>query len=160
MTYRYATTSPGIDMLQPEYGLMESGNAGLYTATRQRLSFSQRGYYLQDHSAFGGLNLMAGLRYDDYQSTTTDYLSQNQKTSVDQHRLSKRLGVLYQFSDGIAPFLSYSEGFLPVSPQGTLSSDQAKATTSRQLEGGVKYLLADVATTLTASLFEIRQKMS
>ncbi|WP_029684945.1 TonB-dependent siderophore receptor [Tatumella saanichensis] len=158
MTYRYATTSPGIDMLHPDYGLMESEKAGLYTAKRQRLRFNQRGYYLQEHSEFGGLNLMAGLRYDDYQSSTTDYLNQGQKTSVDQQRLTKRLGVLYQFSEGIAPFLSYSEGFLPVSPQGTLTSDQAKATTSRQVEGGVKYLLADYATTLTTSLFEIRQK--
>lgn len=58
--------------------------------------------------------------------------------AIDQHKVSKRLGALYQFRNGIAPYLSYSEGFLPVSPQGTLTASQAKATTSKQLEGGVK----------------------
>jgi iron complex outermembrane receptor protein len=45
-----------------------------------------------------------------------------------------------------------------VSPQGTLTAKDVKPTTSKQVEGGVKYLLADYATTFTASVFNIRQK--
>ncbi|MFS2224639.1 TonB-dependent siderophore receptor [Pantoea sp. B65] len=156
--YDYGTVYPGIDMLNPNYDQVTSDNLAMYTATKQRLSFNQAGYYLQDQVEFGGLNLVASLRYDDYRSTTTNQLDGDSKSAVDQQRVTKRLGALYQFSNGIAPYISYSEGFLPVSPQGTLTADQAKPTTSKQLEGGVKYLLANYATTLTASVFHITQK--
>ncbi|MCU5774352.1 TonB-dependent siderophore receptor [Erwiniaceae bacterium BAC15a-03b] len=156
--YDYGTAYPGIDMLNPDHNQLTDDNLGLYTATKQRLSFNQAGYYLQDQLVSGGLNLVASLRYDDYRSTTTNQLDGDSKSWVDQHRVTKRLGALYQFSNGIAPYISYSEGFMPVSPQGTLTADQAKPTTSEQVEGGVKYLLANYATTLTASVFKITQK--
>src|SRR5690606_8346351 len=72
--------------------------------------------------------------------------------------VTKRFGALYAFENGISPFISYSEGFKPISPQGTLTSKEVKPTTSKQVEGGVKYLLAEYATTFTASVFNIRQK--
>ena len=45
---------------------------GLYTAQKNRLSYQQNGYYLQDQVEFGGLNLLGSLRYDDYRSVNTD----------------------------------------------------------------------------------------
>lgn len=155
--YKYASAaSPGIDISNPDYNQVNESALGLNTAQLNRLSFNQTGYYFQDQVEYGNLSLIAGLRYDDYRSTNTDYFANNTKTWVDQHRLTKRLGALYTFDNGIAPFISYSEGFKPVSPTGNLTT--AKPTTSRQLEGGVKYLLADYATTVTASVFNIRQK--
>ncbi|PWW11726.1 TonB-dependent siderophore receptor [Mangrovibacter plantisponsor] len=158
MKYRYGTVYPGIDMQHPDYSQVTSDNLGLYTATKQRLSYYQQGWYLQDQVVFGGLNLVASIRYDNYHSTTTNNLDNDSKSWVSQQRVTKRLGALYQFDNGIAPYVSYSEGFLPVSPQGTLTAQQVKPTTSEQLEGGVKYQIADYATTLTASVFRIRQK--
>lgn len=156
--YRYATATPGIDMRDPDYSQIHENALGLYTAQKNRLSYQQNGYYLQDQVAFGGLNLLASLRYDDYRSVTTNYLQNGDKAWVSQDRVTKRLGALYAFDNGISPFISYSEGFAPVSPKGTLTAKEVKPTTSKQVEGGVKYLLADYATTLTASVFNIRQK--
>ena len=156
--YRYASATPGIDMRDPDFHQVHTADLGLYTAQKNRLSYQQNGYYLQDQVAFGGLNLLASLRYDDYRSTTTDALQNDEKTWIAQDRVTKRFGALYAFENGISPFISYSEGFKPISPQGTLTSKEVKPTTSKQLEGGVKYLLADYATTLTASVFNIRQK--
>lgn len=102
--------------------------------------------------------MLASLRYDDYRSVTTNYLQNGDKARVSQDRLTKRLGALYAFDNGLSPFISYSEGFAPVSPQGTLTAKDVKPTTSKQVEGGVKYLLAEYATTFTASVFNIRQK--
>lgn len=158
MYYQYGANNPGIDMRNPDYHRVVESGLGLYDALNDRLSYNQNGYYLQDQIEFGALNLVASLRYDDYRSTTAERLAGYSKTSVDQSRVTKRLGALYQFSSGIAPYVSYSEGFLPVSPIGTLSAAEAKPTTSKQLEGGVKYLLANYATTLTASVFQIKQK--
>lgn len=147
-----------MDMRQPDYSQIQESALGLYTAQKNRLSYQQNGYYLQDQVEFGGLNLLGSLRYDDYRSVTTNYLQNGDKAWVSQDRVTKRLGALYAFDSGISPFISYSEGFAPVSPQGTLVAKDVKPTTSRQVEGGVKYLLADYATTFTASVFNIRQK--
>ncbi|MDY1038273.1 TonB-dependent siderophore receptor [Lelliottia sp. CFBP8978] len=156
--YRYAANTPGIDMRHPDYSQVNEGDLGLYTAQKNRLSYQQNGYYLQDQIEFGGLNLLGSLRYDDYRSVTTDYLQNGEKAWVSQDRVTKRLGALYAFENGISPFISYSEGFAPVSPQGTLTAKDVKPTTSKQVEGGVKYLLEEYATTFTASVFNIRQK--
>lgn len=156
--YRYASTTPGIDMRNPDFTQVNEGALGLYTAQKNRLSYNQKGYYLQDQMAWGGLNILASLRYDEYQSATTDYLNHDEKTWISQDRVTKRLGVLYAFDNGLSPFISYSEGFKPVSPANGLTAEQVKPTTSKQVEGGVKYLLADYATTFTASVFNIRQK--
>ena len=156
--YRYASATPGIDMRHPDYSQIGESTLGLYTAQKNRLSYQQNGYYLQDQVEFGGLNLLGSLRYDDYRSVTTNYLQNGDKAWVSQDRVTKRLGALDAFDNGISPFISYSEGFAPVSPQGTLVAKDVKPTTSRQVEGGVKYLLADYATTFTASVFNIRQK--
>ena len=156
--YRYASTTPGIDMRNPDYSQVNERDLGLYTGQKNRLSYQQNGYYLQDQVEFGGLNLLASLRYDDYRSVTTNYMQNGDKAWVSQDRVTKRLGVLYAFENGLSPFISYSEGFAPVSPQGTLTAKDVKPTTSKQVEGGVKYLLADYATTFTASVFNIRQK--
>ncbi|MRS89207.1 TonB-dependent siderophore receptor [Enterobacteriaceae bacterium RIT714] len=156
--YRYAANMPGIDMRHPDYSQVNEGDLGLYTAQKNRLSYQQNGYYLQDQIEFGGLNLLGSLRYDDYRSVTTDYLQNGEKAWVSQDRVTKRLGALYAFENGISPFISYSEGFAPVSPQGTLTAKDVKPTTSKQVEGGVKYLLEEYATTFTASVFNIRQK--
>lgn len=156
--YRYASTTPGIDMLHPDYSQITSDNLGLYTAQKNRLSYNQKGYYFQDQVEFGGLNILGSIRYDEYQSATTDYLNDQQKAWISQDRVTKRLGALYAFENGLSPFISYSEGFLPVSPRGNLTAQDVKPTTSKQVEGGVKYLLAEYATTFTASVFNIRQK--
>ena len=156
--YRYASTTPGIDMRNPDYSQVNERDLGLYTGQKNRLSYQQNGYYLQDQVEFGGLNLLASLRYDDYRSVTTNYMQNGDKAWVSQDRVTKRLGALYAFENGLSPFISYSEGFAPVSPQGTLTAKDVKPTTSKQVEGGVKYLLADYATTFTASVFNIRQK--
>ncbi|EPC0986495.1 TonB-dependent siderophore receptor [Enterobacter cloacae complex sp.6700776] len=156
--YRYASSTPGIDMRNPDHSQIDNDALGLETAQKNRLGYQQNGYYLQDQIAFGGLNVLASLRFDDYRSVTTNYLQNGDKAWVSQDRLTKRLGALYAFKNGLSPFISYSEGFAPVSPQGTLTAKDVKPTTSKQVEGGVKYLLAEYATTFTASVFNIRQK--
>lgn len=90
---------------------------GCIPRRKNRLSYQQNGYYLQDQVEFGGLNLLGSLRYDDYRSVTTDYLHNGDKAWVSQDRVTKRLGALYAFDNGLSPFISYSEGFAPVSPQ-------------------------------------------
>ncbi|STQ11190.1 TonB-dependent siderophore receptor [Enterobacter cloacae] len=77
---------------------------------KNRLSYQQNGYYLQDQVEFGGLNLLASLRYDDYRSVTTNYMQNGDKAWVSQDRVTKRLGALYAFENGLSPFISYSEG--------------------------------------------------
>ncbi len=91
-------------MRHPDYSQIQESALGLYTAQKNRLSYQQNGYYLQDQVEFGGLNLLGSLRYDNYRSVTTNYLQNGDKAWVSQDRVTKRLGALYAFDNGISPF--------------------------------------------------------
>ena len=62
----------------------------------------QLGFYAQDQLKFGGLVLLAGARYDNYESKSGDF---------DQDNLGVRAGALYHFDSGFAPYVSYTESF-------------------------------------------------
>lgn len=81
-----------MDMRDPDYKQISEGALGLYTAQKNRLSYQQNGYYLQDQVEFGGLNLLGSLRYDDYRSVTTDYLKTGIKPGIagPRHQTSGR----------------------------------------------------------------------
>lgn len=79
-------------MRNPDHSQIDNDALGLETAQKNRLGYQQNGYYLQDQIAFGGLNVLASLRFDDYRSVTTNYLQNGDKARVSQDRLTKRLG--------------------------------------------------------------------
>lgn len=91
-------------MRNPDHSQIDNDALGLETAQKNRLSYQQNGYYLRDQIAFGGLNVLASLRYDDYRSVTTNYLQNGDKARVSQDRLTKRLGALYAFDNGLAVY--------------------------------------------------------
>lgn len=66
-------------MRHPDHSQIDNDALGLETAQKNRLSYQQNGYYLRDQIAFGGLNVLASLRYDDYRSVTTNYLQNGDK---------------------------------------------------------------------------------
>ena len=77
-------------MRNPDYSQINERDLGVYTGQKNRLSYQQNGYYLQDQVEFGGLNLLASLRYDDYRSVTTNYMQNGDKAWVSQDRVTKR----------------------------------------------------------------------
>ena len=118
----------------------------------------QTGVYLQDQIALGRLRVSLGGRYDwakddnDNLLTATNYVTK-------ANDFTWRAGAVYLFDNGLAPYFSYSESFLPqlVDPSGTLGGILFEPTTGSQYEAGLRYQ-SGRNIYLTAGAFEITQQ--
>lgn len=119
------------------------------------------GLYLQDQVRFDDLTFTLGGRRD-WVSTDTDNtaLSSGATSTVSQNdgAFTWRAGVTWQTPFGIAPYASYSTAFSPNAGVNQETGNPFKPTESSQQEVGVKYLLPDGNTLLTAALFNIDQE--
>ena len=130
--------APAIDILAPDYDQVVVSDLGIYRDTDVDIANKQLGFYLQDQVRLDQLVLLAGLRYDRYESQQTGTSATYGMYELEQDALTGRVGALYELDNGISPYISYSEGFEPQS--GTDTSGNAYVpTTSTQLETGIKY---------------------
>ncbi len=121
------------------------------------------GIYMQDQIRYDALTFTLGGRYD-WANADTDstVLSSGAVTSTKQRdrAFTWRAGVTYETEWGVTPYASYSTAFLPNAGISKLTNLPFQPTESEQKEVGVKYLLSDVNTLLTAALFDIDQTNS
>lgn len=123
----------------------------------------QLGTYIQDQIRYDAWTLTAGARYD-WVSTDTDNTDlttglTNQVSQQDK-AFSGRIGLTYETDFGLAPYISYSTAFSPNAGWNKETEQPFKPTESQQEEIGVKYLLPNSNTMITAALFNIDQKNS
>ncbi|MHA2827505.1 TonB-dependent siderophore receptor [Vibrio harveyi] len=122
----------------------------------------QLGVYFQDQLRYNNLVMIAGLRWDKYESdtnTVSDYLGTvtPSKEKLDENNVSFRVGALYELDFGLSPYLIYSESFEPIA--GADASGKAfDPSTGHQWELGFKYapLGGDISGNL--ALFHITKK--
>ena len=118
------------------------------------------GLYLQDQIRYDALTFTLGGRYD-WVSTDTDNtdLASGAVETINQsdRAFTWRAGVTYETEWGITPYASYSTAFSPNAGVNLATGNPFKPTESEQQEVGVKYLLPDSNTLLTAALFNIDQ---
>lgn len=126
----------------------------IYTAATSK----QTGAYLQDQIAIGNLRLSIGGRYDWAKDDTTNLITDT-PNAYDAEAFTWRAGGVYLFDNGLAPYFSYSESFLPqlVDPSGTLGGVLFEPTTGEQYEAGIRYQ-GGTGIYLTAGAFEITQQ--
>ncbi|HTO32136.1 MAG TPA: TonB-dependent siderophore receptor [Pararhizobium sp.] len=121
------------------------------------------GTYLQDQIRYDAWTFTAGGRYD-WVSTDTDTtnLPTDVTTNVSQKdkAFSGRVGLGYETDFGLAPYVSYSTAFSPNAGINRETNAPFKPTESQQEEVGVKYLMPNSNTLITAALFNIDQKNS
>lgn len=118
-------------------------------------ALSQVGLYAQDQMKFGGgWNFVIGVRQD--------FATQDQSTSGittvsrDDQALTWQTGLLYEFANGISPYVSYSTSFLPsinVDAEGQL----LQPSTGEQYEAGVKFQPKGGRSFFTLSAYQITQ---
>ncbi|MHC1548044.1 TonB-dependent siderophore receptor [Phyllobacterium sp. K27] len=150
---------PPIDITNPRYDLF-SGPAPAFTEGTDQDSW-QTGIYAQDQIKWGSWTLIAGGRYDWAESKTYNVFDNHKLTNeMDQHAFTGRVGVVYEFSNGIAPYFSYAESFEPQS--GTSSpargSQPFEPTTGRQYEVGIKYQPSFFDGFFTVALYDLRKQ--
>lgn len=118
----------------------------------------QTGLYVQDQVKLDNFILTIGGRQDWAKVENNDLLA-NIREPQNDNKFTGRVGLTYVTSFGLAPYISYTESFLP--SVGTTAPERgAKAfvpVTGKQYEVGVKYQPNDT-TLLTASVFDIKQQ--
>ncbi len=150
--YSYENSSPIIDLYKPAYG-----NKFTFTNPyRWNRTTEQTGLYLQDQMKWNQWFLTLGGRYD---WAKTDTKETGGKVDAKDEKFSGRAGFGYEFSNGIVPYVSYSESFQPV---GGLNMDEGnkafKPTTGKQYEAGIKYQPPGQNSFIQMSVYQIDKK--
>ncbi|WPX80586.1 TonB-dependent siderophore receptor [Pseudomonas sp. MH9.3] len=148
---------PNLDIFEPVYGAPVTTPAFGTDATSRS---EQTGVYLQEQMKWDKWVLLLGGRYD-WASTdsTTKALSNGakSKSSLDSHAFTGRVGLVYLFDNGLAPYASYAESFNPQSGTG-YGGSVFKPTEGTQYEIGIKYQPPGSNSFITAAIFDLRQR--
>lgn len=113
------------------------------------------GIYLQDQIAFSdNLKLLLGGRFDLLEQRSIDLLT-NITSNQERQRFSPRLGVVYQPSEQISLYASYSRSFNPDIFSISADGLPLKPTTGTQYEVGVKGEFLDGRLSTTLAAYEI-----
>jgi len=113
----------------------------------------QTGLYAQDQLEWNRWVLTLGSRYD-FATTSALNRSGDTTASKNDQQFTWRGGVNYVFDNGIAPYVSYSESFLPTS--GTTAGGQPfDPSRAKQYEAGVKFVPKDRPIVVTAAVYQL-----
>ena len=157
VVYKEAATVP-LDLFQPDNRAIDPRTLPLAVAADFDSGYEQTGVYLQDQVQLGQWVFLGGGRYDRYES---DESGNKYGAIVDetfsQNDFTGRAGVLYQFANGFAPYLSYSQSFEPVSGSNR-RGERFEPAEASQWETGVKFTSDDQRHTATVSGFTITKE--
>ena len=152
-TFRDAATSYStgkINVFAPVYTNTWVNN-GPYDDNR--VQQSQVGFYAQDQIKLGRLSFLLGGRQD-FASTEVDNFIAKSSASTDASAFTRRAAVMYNFDNGIAPYISYAESFLPVLNVNA-AGELLKPETGVQYEVGVKYQPVGINALITLAAFDL-----
>lgn len=157
--------TPNLDLSSPDFSQINADNLPLdIYRQKQDIKQSQLGLYVQDEMQWQDLTVVAGLRHDNFDSSTEQteatkgVIYSDKMIDNDASETSGRLAAIYDFDNGLSPYASYSQSFQPVVGSNFITNEAFKPTTADQLEAGIKYLSSDRATQGTLAVFDITQK--
>ncbi|WP_201566517.1 TonB-dependent siderophore receptor [Psychrobacter sp. JCM 18900] len=160
-----ADGTPNLDLSNPNFSQISTDTLPLDTFSRyDDIEQSQLGLYVQDEMTWQDWTVVAGLRHDKFKSildrtdTSKGVIPSEKMIDNDASETSGRLAAIYNFDNGLSPFLSYSQSFQPVVGSNFITDEPFEPTTADQLEAGIKYLSPDRATKGTFAVFDIAQK--
>ncbi|WP_442112105.1 TonB-dependent siderophore receptor [Pseudomonas sp. NUPR-001] len=139
------------DLFNPVYG--EPLTFLPFSASSYEQKMSQTGVYLQDQLKIDNWVLLLGGRYD-WASDQND--GRSPQTQKDE-KFSGRAGIVYLFDNGLAPYASYSESFLPVVGT-TINNARLEPETGKQYEVGLKYEPPGANSLYTLALFDLTKQ--
>ncbi|MGG6107587.1 ferrichrome porin FhuA [Pantoea allii] len=140
-----------LNLVNPVYG----NSAVQYFGYRDQVDhLQQTGLYLQDQAEWNHWVFTLGGRYDWSEVDSVNRLTNNTAAGQDDNEFTWRGGLNYLFDNGISPYISYSESFLP-----TAGSDYTgkmfQASRAKQYEAGIKYIPDNQLISATLSVFQL-----
>ena len=156
-SHNFRGTGPVLDLNTYAYGQPVVVNKDRRLDRGSQVDTLQKGLYFQDQITFDDRwVLLLGGRHD-WADQRSEMFATSKKTSQDVEATTWRAGLVYKADNGLAPYLSYSESFFPVS--GTDRTGQAFVPTEgKQYEIGIRYQPEGSATLLSAAVYELRQR--
>jgi len=147
--------SYAIDVFNPLYGQYPFPVTSPLT-NREEIQESS-GFYVQDQITLTErVQLRLGARHDRFTQRINNRLN-NRSSRQSETRVSPQIGLVYAQSDDQSIYLTYSEGFRPLS--GTDFAGSAfDPNVSTSLEAGLKFSLKDGLIAGTLSVFQIEQE--
>jgi catecholate siderophore receptor len=119
-------------------------------------------FYLQEQMDFGIVQLVGGVRYDEFDLTSTDLVTNFDGARVDK-KWSPRFGLIVKPQDDISLYASFAESFLPQSGDQFTVLDQLTESLEPEkfsnLEAGLKWLIRPELL-LTAAVFKLERSNS
>ncbi|WP_245450730.1 TonB-dependent siderophore receptor [Methylobacterium brachiatum] len=143
---------PPIDFTAPVYGRPFALPAAL---PRTRQDWSRVGLYAQDQMRLDHWAVTVGGRQDWSLLDIANRLTAG-SSRQDDEAFTGRVGAVYLFDSGLAPYASYATSFEPTLGTG-FSGTPFKPTHARQTEAGVKYQPPGLDSFVAVSGFDITQ---
>lgn len=143
--------APPLDLFDPVYGAAVPDPSPIQDAETAQ---EQIGLYVQDQIEIGEKWVVQlGGRYDQADEETEESLFGG-TTEQDDDEFTGRAGIVYKSDAGLAPYVSFSQSFLPVvgtDPEGRAFEPE----TGEQVEVGLKYQPPGGSSFLTVALFDL-----
>ncbi|KAJ9434179.1 iron complex outermembrane recepter protein [Candidatus Pantoea symbiotica] len=147
---QFGTASP-LNAVNPQYG---DDSVTPFATPYQHLNKQrQTGLYAQDQMEWNRWVLTLGGRYDYAMNSVYDRVADSVDRQNDQ-AFTWRGGLNYVFDNGIAPYFSYSEAFIP-NAGATFGGEAFDPSRAKQYEAGVKYVPKDRPVVLTAAVYQL-----
>lgn len=154
--YSYEGASPIIDLYTPVYGQSFTFDS----PNRWNNTITQTGIYVQDQLKWERWFVTLGGRFDWAETEnkrTQPRFGVNVDTTTKDEKFTGRVGAGYEFDNGLTPYLSYSESFLPTS--GTdWQGNEFEPYTGKQYEAGIKYQPPGQNSFIQMSVYQINQR--
>ncbi|MGO2009477.1 TonB-dependent siderophore receptor [Vreelandella alkaliphila] len=151
----YGGTVGNLDLYNPIYGSAVSLNPPFQDSES---TLEQLGTYAQSQIKFQERWVLTlGGRYDHASVDNLDRLT-DESTTQTEHDVSARAGLVYLAANGLAPYISYSESFLPTT---TINPDTGKPfspETGRQYEAGLRYQPAHHDGMYSVAAFDVERQ--
>ncbi|TBU96563.1 TonB-dependent siderophore receptor [Stutzerimonas kirkiae] len=147
----YDRSGPAIDLYNPVYGSTFS----FTSPYRWDNTIRQTGLYVQDQLRWNHWILTLGGRYD-FAETDNKVPLSGTHANIEDEKLTVRAGLAYQFGNGMTPYLSYAESFLPQTGTNVAGSP-FEPTAGEQYEVGVKYEPRGIDGFIQLSMYQIDQ---
>lgn len=148
-------TVPSINVFNPAYGF-DIPLTGTPFRNFQ-ITQKQAGTYLQDQMKLGNFTLVLSGRNDWVETTQAGRDTGATLASRDDSKFSGRAGLIYNFDNGIAPYVSYATSYNPII--GLNAQNQLfLPETGQQAEIGVKVAPRGFDGYFTASVFDLKRQ--
>ncbi|MGU3497081.1 TonB-dependent siderophore receptor [Xanthobacteraceae bacterium A53D] len=123
---------------------------------RTSTAINQLGVYASDQMSFGdGWHFNIGVRQD-FSSQEAWGSASPFTNSRDDNAFTWQTGLLYEFSNGVAPYVSYATSFMP-STSLDVNGDLLEPSYGEQYEAGIKFAPKGMNALFTVSAYQITQ---